>query len=101
MRTSSQFGEDKNNHQFVLFLPNLLASCGAVIMLGASYTGGIMPFKDNAASAAAMLGSFEFMGGGIVGSIIMHLSHTSVLPLAIFLMMIGVCITICRMYLKA
>ncbi|MBS0288312.1 MAG: multidrug effflux MFS transporter, partial [Proteobacteria bacterium] len=60
-------GDHHFNHPYVLFLPNLIASSAASMMLGAAASGAMMPFKQNAGSAAALFGCFEFIGGASIG----------------------------------
>lgn len=80
------------DHPWVLFLPNLLASSSAAMLLGASASGAMLPFKENAGSAAAMFGCFEFIGGGLIGSIAILGNEISVIPLAACLSLLGLAI---------
>lgn len=91
------FGHFTYDHYYNLFLPNLLASCSAAIMLGASTSGALMPFKHHAGAAAAMLGCTEFVFGGIIGSMVILGSTISVLPLAISLIVLGSALIICNL----
>jgi len=83
------YGHFNYTHYYVLFIPNLLASSSAAMMLGASTSGALMPYKENAGSASALLGCLEFMGGGLIGSLAIMGKTISALPLAICLVMLG------------
>lgn len=87
------FAHASYQHPFVLFLPNLIASASASIMLGASASGAMMPFKHTAGAAAAMFGCMEFIGGGLIGSLAILGEEISVLPLAGCLISLGVIVT--------
>ncbi len=69
-------------HPYVLFLPNLIASSSAALMLGAAASGAMLPFKENAGSAAALFGCFEFIGGASIGQMAIWGDTISVLPMA-------------------
>ena len=94
------FGDYASDHYFVLFLPNLIASSSAAIMLGASASGAMMPFKHNAGAAAAMFGCMEFIGGGFVGSSVIRDNTISVIPLAVCLMTLGTFIVLANALLQ-
>lgn len=81
------------NHPYVLFLPNLIASSSAAIMLGASASGAMLPFKGNAGAAAAMFGCLEFIGGGLIGSLVILGENITVLPLATCLITLGITVS--------
>jgi len=81
-------------HPFVLFLPNLVASSSAAIMLGASASGAMLPFKENAGAAAAMFGCLEFIGGGLIGSMAILGENITVLPLAASLIILGMLVSL-------
>ncbi len=93
-------GDFAFDHYFVLFLPNLIASSSAAIMLGASASGAMMPFKHNAGAAAAMFGCMEFIGGGFVGSTVIRGNNISVIPLTICLMSLGVGLIVANAFLQ-
>ncbi len=73
----------------ILFLPNLIASSGAAIMLGAATSGALLPFKTHIGITAALLGCIEFMGGGLIGSISLMGHPLSVQALSLILMFLG------------
>lgn len=88
------FGHYHYNHYAVLLLPNLLASGSAAIMLGASTSGALMPYQDNAGKASALYGCIEFMGGGLIGSLTLSGKEISILPLASCLILLSLSIFI-------
>ncbi|HRE32732.1 MAG TPA: Bcr/CflA family efflux MFS transporter [Candidatus Berkiella sp.] len=77
------------NHFFILFIPNLLASASAAMLLGASASGALMPFKQNAGAASALFGCIEFIGGGLLGGIAIWSEKISVIPLGSLLLTLG------------
>ncbi len=93
-------GDYSSDHYFVLFLPNLIASSSAALMLGASASGAMMPFKQNAGAAAAMFGCMEFIGGGFVGSTVIRNNTISVIPLAVCLIALGIGIVLANICLQ-
>ncbi|MBI2792238.1 MAG: multidrug effflux MFS transporter [Gammaproteobacteria bacterium] len=87
-------------HPYVLFLPNLIASSSAAMMLGAAASGAMQPFKENAGSAAAMFGCMEFLGGASIGQMAIWSQTISVLPLAFILLLLGMMIGIFNFMLR-
>lgn len=80
------------DHYFILFIPNLLASASAAMLLGASASGALLPFKNNIGAASALFGAIEFIGGGLLGSLAIKGEIVSVLPLGSLLLAMGLSI---------
>lgn len=98
--TAMFYGHYFFHHPMVLFLPNLIASSSAALMLGASTSGGLLPFKNTAGAASALLGCLEFMGGALIGSMAIAGENISVLPLASILTLSGFIILIAYFFLN-
>jgi MFS transporter, DHA1 family, chloramphenicol/florfenicol resistance protein len=82
----------------ILFLPNLIASSGAAIMLGAAISGALLPFKTHIGIIAAFFGCLEFVGGGLIGSLSLAGQTLSVLPLGLILIVLGGTIMVLNQY---
>jgi len=72
------------------FCSNLLASMACCILLGAGNTGALSPFKEMAGMAAALIGSIEFVGGGIIGTTVVYWGSVSEIGLVTILIVMGV-----------
>lgn len=64
-------------------LPCMLAGIAGAFMLGAGGSGAIEPFKDSAGMAVALVGCLEFLCAAIFGTVVMHWSVTSTVPLSL------------------
>ncbi len=82
------------DHYFILFIPNLLASASSAMLLGASASGALLPFKNNVGAASALFGAIEFIGGGLLGSLAIKGEIASVLPLGLLLLAMGLSIIV-------
>lgn len=72
-----------------IVIPCFISSAGAAFGLGSSNTGALMPFKQNAGKAAALLGCIEFMLGGYLGSWVVYEYIGSAHPIAICFIIAG------------
>lgn len=72
-----------------LLVPGMIASAGCAFALGPSCTGALKPFKKQSGKAAALLGSIEFMLGGMLGACVVYIPPMSVFPFAISLIAAG------------
>ena len=70
-------------------IPTMITAIGGAFMMGASAGGAMEPFPDIAGSAAALLGSIEFIFGSVVGTLIMHWPVRSTIPLALTMVILG------------
>lgn len=72
-------------------LPNMLAAFGCAFMMAAGAGGAMEPFKENAGTAAALLGVLEFFIAAIVGSLLMRASSDLTFYLSLTMMGVSSC----------
>ncbi len=74
--------------QFII--PCMIAGIGGAFMMGAGLAGAMEPFYNLAGSAAALVGSLEFLGSGLIGALVMHFPVTSTIALSITMMALSI-----------
>jgi len=82
-----------------MVIPCFISSAGAAFGLGSSNTGALIPFKQNAGKAAALLGCIEFILGGYLGAWVVYGHINTIYPLSICFVAAGIVIFIIQ-YLK-
>jgi DHA1 family bicyclomycin/chloramphenicol resistance-like MFS transporter len=88
------------DNYWILLFPNLIASGASAIMLGASTSGALMPFKHKSGNASALLGSLEFLIGGFIGSLVIYNILKPLTMLALILLSFGILTIIAALYIK-
>lgn len=81
-------------------IPCMIAGIGGALIMGAGLAGAMEPFGHLAGSAAALAGSLEFLGSGLIGSLVMHLQVTSTVPLSLTMLILSALALIWKLWAR-